>query len=234
MEHPQIAELISQFRDNSESVRNSAQSALEEIGVPAIPALAAAAAVGASRGIGWSWTAVVLVTLGAGVNILGALQSESAALTYVSPPSEDYHDQVTLQAQLLEGTGNAVDIGKTVSFQLGSQSCSGQTLAVGSVSCALTIADPPTSTTVAVSFAGDASYLAATPITPTFTITREEAAVAYSGSTKADYTDPVTFRATLTEDSAVPLSGRQITFTISSGVGFSWYPKSRRMGPTGV
>lgn len=52
--------------------------------VPALPALAAAAAIGSARSAGWRWGAIAVVALGAGVNLLGALQSESSALTYVS------------------------------------------------------------------------------------------------------------------------------------------------------
>ena len=67
------------------------------------------------------------------------------------------------------------------------------------------------------SFAGDIDYVN-TSVSPSYTVTREESVVVYTGATTGDYSDHVTLRGVLTADTVggTPLSGRQLTFTLGS------------------
>ena len=70
-----------------------------------------------------------------------------------------------------------------------------------------------------VTFSAD-DHHHASPVTGTVTITvtKEESALAYNGALTADYHDPATVSATLTDpDGGAPIAGKSITFTIGVG-----------------
>jgi hypothetical protein len=139
----------------------------------------------------------------------------NASLTYSGATSGDFNDQVTLAGDLVV-SGTSVPIpNATVTFTLGSQSCSGTTDASGHASCAITLTqDPPGPGTVSASFAADAAYSAASATDP-FTITREESQLAYKGPVSVHYHDPFTAMATLTDPvDSLPIANKQITFTL--------------------
>jgi hypothetical protein len=77
-------------------------------------------------------------------------------------------------------------------------------------------ADPGTYT---VTFSAD-DHHHTTPVTGTVTITvtQEESAIAYTGAVTADYHDPATVSATLTDpDGGAPIAGKSVTFTVGVG-----------------
>ena len=130
---------------------------------------------------------------------------------------------------MLEDTATSAPlVGKTISFTLGSQSCSGLTNGIGEASCTLTLSQVPGSYTVGASYAGDATvYLPSSASVP-FTITREESSLAYSGPTVIlAGASSLTVTGTLVEDgvndddgdggSAPPSpAGQTVTFTLGT------------------
>ncbi|WP_406470107.1 choice-of-anchor P family protein [Streptomyces sp. NBC_01615] len=138
----------------------------------------------------------------------------ASKLTYTGPTTADYHDAFTASAQLTAG-GSPVS-GADVDFTLGSQSCSGTTNASGAASCSLTPRDVPGQTTITASFAGNATTAPSSTSVP-FTITKEETALAYTGPAKIANGTPVHLSGTLTEDAAVPIAGRTVSFALGTG-----------------
>jgi hypothetical protein len=137
------------------------------------------------------------------------------ALTYVGDTVGDFSDVATLAADLT--VGGAPVPGKSVSFMLGSQSCSGTTNAAGRASCTVTLNQTPGAYTVNASFAGNTAYNGATATSP-FTIDKEDTVAAYTGPPEGDYHDPVTVSGTLRDaDSLAPLAGKLLGFEIGVG-----------------
>ena len=89
-------------------------------------------------------------------------------LTYTGPNSGDSGVAVTLSARLADVGMGTVVAGKQVSFQIGTQSCTGTTDSNGVAACAVTPSFGA-GTPIAVSFAGDARYQASST-TAQFTI----------------------------------------------------------------
>lgn len=175
--------------------------------------------------------------------------------SYTGDTTGDYHDTVTLSAELDDAGTSAPLASKTVSFTLGSQSCSGVTDGLGVASCTLTLSQVPGPYTVTASFAGDGVYGASSDTQP-FTITKEETTLAYTGPTVIlGSGSTLTATATLTEDGAndddgdgggVPPSpaGQTVTFTLdgqscsgttdSTGAVSCTMPVSGSLGPTTI
>jgi hypothetical protein len=135
------------------------------------------------------------------------------ALTYDGQTSEDFDDPATLGATLTDVDHHAV-VGVTIAFTLGTQSCSGVTNGSGRATCTITLTQAPGAYTVAASFAGDADRRPAST-SAAFTITREQTQIANTGATTADFDDPVTVSAILTEDGVTPLAGRPLVFSLN-------------------
>ena len=140
---------------------------------------------------------------------------------YTGDTTQDYHDVANLSATLvLQGTSIPV-AGQNISFSIGSQSCGpAMTNASGVASCTITLNQTPTAGgggpyNVTASFTTSGNYLASSDM-KTFTITKEETTVVYTGDVTQDYHDVATVSATLTEDASPALSGEMITFTIGA------------------
>ncbi len=86
------------------------------------------------------------------------------------------------------------------------------------MSCSLVLTLAPGAYSVSASFGGDNNYLGGSAGPLSYTVTREESYVVYTGSTTGDYSDSVTMRGVLTEDTAsgTPLGGQPLTFTLGS------------------
>ncbi len=133
---------------------------------------------------------------------------------YTGDVTGDFNDSVTLSADLSVDPHAAPIPGATLSFTLGSQGCSGTTDANGHAACTLVITQPPAAASAGVSYAGDSAYNARTA-SHSFTITKEESHVAYTGALTADYHDPATASAVLTDpDGGAPIAGKMITFAL--------------------
>jgi len=152
-----------------------------------------------------TYTVTLTVTDDAGatdtaVNTVTVVQRPTVT-TYTGATTGDYHDSVTLGATLVDGATSDPLANKTVSFTLGSQSCSGTTDLSGAASCMLTLTQAPGSYTVTASFAGDTVYAPSSDSAP-FTITREETTLTYTGPTVILTGGTLNVSATLVEDGA--------------------------------
>lgn len=109
------------------------------------------------------------------------------ALTYNGASTRDYHDVAAMSATLTDpGDGNSPIQGKKVSFRIGSSDsdvCTATTNASGTASCGIKVTLAPGSYTITASFAGDSIYKASTDTSRTFTVTREESTVTFTGPT---------------------------------------------------
>ncbi|MEP7105557.1 MAG: Ig-like domain-containing protein [Chloroflexota bacterium] len=139
--------------------------------------------------------------------------------TYTGPTTADFNDTFTASATLT-GFGGAPVVGRTVTFKLGAgtgtETCSGVTDATGTAKCALTAFEPFGTYTLTAEFAGDIQYEPSSD-SVSFTITKEQTAVHYTGPTLVPNGQNVTFSAVLLEDDATPIAGRTVTITIGSG-----------------
>jgi Putative metal-binding motif len=103
-------------------------------------------------------------------------------LTYTGDNSEQYSDVQTLTASLRDNLTNAPITGRIVTFVIGTQSVSAVTDANGNAFATLTLTqNPDVAYTVAVSFAGDGTYLSGSDSDP-FDILDEDARVDYIGT----------------------------------------------------
>jgi hypothetical protein len=107
-------------------------------------------------------------------------------LTYTGVTSGDYHDTAVMSATLVDPEdGDSPIPDETVTFRIGSSvtdTCSATTSSSGVASCGIRLTQAPGSYAVTASFAGDAVYKADTD-SSTFTITREETTLTFTGPT---------------------------------------------------
>jgi hypothetical protein len=142
--------------------------------------------------------------------------STPTTLTYTGATTGDYHDTVTLSATLtLSGTSAGI-ASQTIAFTLGSQSCSGVTDATGSASCSLTLNQVPGPYTVNANFAANGNFQASSA-SASFTITKEETTLSYTGDTIIANNTTAHLSGVLLEDGSVPIAGRTVVFTLGTG-----------------
>lgn len=143
------------------------------------------------------------------------VSSTPTTLTYTGATTGDFHDPVTLSATLvLSGTSSPV-VGQMVTFTIGAQTCSGTTNGVGTASCTLTLNQIPGSYTVTASFAASGLFQASST-SATFTITREETTLSYTGDTVIANDTTAHLSGVLLEDGLVPIAGRTVVFTLGT------------------
>jgi hypothetical protein len=121
----------------------------------------------------------------------------ATALVYSGDPSAQYSDPAALRATLTDVLAAAGIPSKTISFTIGTQSGSGTTNGSGLATSSITLNQAPAVSTVQSSFAGDAAYLPASD-SDQFTITREDAAVIFTGSNFVQTISPSSGNATVT------------------------------------
>ena len=148
-------------------------------------------------------------TAGADVEV----SAVKSGLTYTGPTSGDFNDPVTLTASL--SAGDAPVSGVAIAFTAGSQSCSGQTDAQGVAKCSITPAAAAGSYPLSASFAGTDNFQP-NSAAATFTVTKEETKLAYTGATALVNGSAAQLAATLTEDGSVPLAGQSVSFILGS------------------
>jgi hypothetical protein len=142
--------------------------------------------------------------------------STPTTLTYTGATTGDYHDPVTLSAILtLSGTSAGV-AGQTITFTLGTQNCMGVTDATGAASCDLTLNQIPGPYTVMANFAGSGLFQASSA-SASFTITKEETTLSYTGDTVIANNTTAHLSGVLLEEGVVPIAGRTVTFTLGTG-----------------
>lgn len=111
----------------------------------------------------------------------------ATTLTYTGASTGHYRDLATMSATLLDpDVGNAPVSGKTISFRIGLSTvdvCSAVTDSSGTASCKIRMSQAPAAYMITASFAGDTIYKAAADSSRTFTITREETSLVFTGPT---------------------------------------------------
>jgi hypothetical protein len=148
------------------------------------------------------------------VNVVWTKAASQLVITGGATTS-DFNDPATVAAVLSDSHGPLA--GRTVTFTLnGAETCSGTTNAAGSASCSITPQEAAGAYPLVASFAGDSTHFG-TSATATFTVTREETTLAYTGPTRAANGEPLTLSGVLKEDGVTPIAGRTVTFTIGSG-----------------
>jgi hypothetical protein len=112
-----------------------------------------------------------------------SVNKRPVTVIYTGDASEQYSDVQTLTARLTDNlAGGAGIAGRTVTFMIGSQTVSAVTNTSGIATASLTLnQNPDLAYTVAVSFAGDGTYLQASDSDP-FDILDEDARVDYTGT----------------------------------------------------
>ena len=118
---------------------------------------------GYSAGTGWDQVT------GWGSPDLAKIATVETKLTITGPTSAVQNHSVTLQAQMVDAITSAAVSGKTVSFSMGAENCTGATNASGYASCSIIPTDAPGGYTLTASFAGDEGYNSANT-SATFTV----------------------------------------------------------------
>jgi hypothetical protein len=145
------------------------------------------------------------------------VQRAKTTLIYDGSASGDFHDPTVVSATLTRQYDASPIAGKPVHFAVASQSCDAVTSAAGQASCTITPQDPPGVYTVTAAFAGDAGSQPSSDA-KTFTVTREQTSLQYTGDTVIANGGTMHASAVLREDGASPaISGRSVTFTLGSG-----------------
>ena len=152
----------------------------------------------------------------AGASRSFTIEKIPTSLAYAGDTTGDFNDAVMLSARLTAAGGDGLS-GKTVTFTLGTQGCSDVTDGSGLASCSFVIAQHPATLTVQASFAEEQYYLGSST-SESFTITREETQVIYTGDLTADYHDPAAISARLVDPvDGVSIPGKTIVFTLGVG-----------------
>lgn len=141
---------------------------------------------------------------------------QPTTLTYTGATSGDFNDPATLSATLTDSMSGAPIAGATIAFTLGSQGCSATTDSNGKAACAIVVSQSAGPEPLSASFAGDAQNVASNSA-QTFTVSNEEAALLYTGSTLIANGRAARLSAVLLEDNLNPISGRTVTFSLGSG-----------------
>jgi M6 family metalloprotease-like protein len=138
-------------------------------------------------------------------------------IVYTGALTADYHDPAQVSAVLTDTISGAPLGGKTVDFDLGTQSASATTDAAGTASASIFIEQTPGTVGVSASFDGDATYEPDSD-SETFTITREQTTTTYIGPTVILFGGTgVTLKAQLLEEGTVAPVPFGQTITLSLG-----------------
>lgn len=142
--------------------------------------------------------------------------STPTTTSYSGDTSGIFHHNATLSAVLtLSGTTTGIN-GQTISFTLGTQSCSSTTNANGFASCILNLNQAAGPYTVTAKFAGSGNYRASSAATG-FTISKDPTTLTYTGDVELADGAKAKLKGVLREDLGAPIAGRLITFTLGSG-----------------
>lgn len=144
------------------------------------------------------------------------ITQEESKVTYDGALTQDYHDQFTASAALVDPVDGAPIAGKTITFTLGvGDTCSATTDASGAASCSITPTQAAGTYSIIASFAGDEDYEPSSD-TKSFVITREETTTTYTGPLVILQGKSVTLTGRLLEDGVTPIEGRSLTLKLGS------------------
>ena len=131
-------------------------------------------------------------------------------LRYTGAAAGDFHDPVALAAVLEEASGAPVP-GALLQFALAGETCAATTGGDGLASCYVTPGIAAGAAEVTVAYAGSLDHLGASAAAP-FTVTLEQTVLTLDAP-PALPAGETSVSARLSEDGAVPLAGRTVTFT---------------------
>ena len=143
-------------------------------------------------------------------------------IVFTGDTSADFDDSASLQATVYEAHHTAkpvnLDPGSVTSMGIGSQGCpdASITLSGPTASCAISLVTQDAGVVQQTATYNGNPYFDVSSATADFNILHEETQLQYTGPTSVDYTDPVTLKATLTEDGVLPLSGKTVLFTLGT------------------
>lgn len=144
----------------------------------------------------------------------------NTSLSYTGPSSADFHDAFRPSARLAGPSGPVS--GAKVSFTLGrarsGDSCTATSDSSGVAECSLTPSLRPGTYTLTMRFGGGGGLDPATE-TVTFTVTKQETALRYTGPKRVANGTPAKLSGRLTEEDAggAPVSGRSVTLALGRG-----------------
>lgn len=125
----------------------------------------------------------------------------STSLTYTGATVGQHSDPVEVSATLVDPAGAPVT-GATLTFAIGTRSASNVTGPSGSAATTIVLGDPAGTSSVSVTFAGDAAYVASASADP-FTIAKEHVVTTFAGrhlTTTSGTSAPVRLEATVAEE----------------------------------
>jgi len=158
---------------------------------------------------------------GSSASLVFVVTLEDTAVAYTGPTSGDYHDVATVKAVLTDPTDGVPIQAKTVEFVLGSgtgtETCQAMTGPSGLAMCQITPNQQAGPYTLTATFAGNAFYAGSSKST-TFTITKEETTLSYTGDVVFTNGKPANMSGVLLEDNVTPIAGRSVKFVIGSGI----------------
>jgi polyvinyl alcohol dehydrogenase (cytochrome) len=147
----------------------------------------------------------------------GEAAKRSTVVTYDGPGTSDTHDPLTASATLREALALGAPVqGGQVTFEIGSESCTATSGADGKATCTLTPMGKPGNNTIETTFPGDATRRASNDFDP-IAITKDEAAVAYTGPASVTSGGHATLAGRLTADDGTPINNRSVDVSISGG-----------------
>jgi hypothetical protein len=178
-------------------------------------------------------SAVLAASFAGDIDYLGSSDTKTVTLlkpsvaSYTGGSSAEYHDLVIVSGTLRNAQGVALS-GQTVTFSIGTQTCTGTTLSNGQAFCLILLTQPAGSYTASMSYAGNTTYAATTASAP-FTITREETQLIAKVSDAIINGNSIALSAELLEDYLFPVGGRTVTLKLgtasctatTNGLGFA-------------
>jgi hypothetical protein len=139
------------------------------------------------------------------------------AFTGASATTADFDDPATFQVQLTTDGGVDPVAGRSVTINVGTQSCSATTDAGGLASCTIVLNQPAGVVPLSASFTGDGFYQGSSAAA-SFAVTKEQDTLKFTASSPTVIANghPATFSAVLKEDGITPISGRSVTITLGA------------------
>ncbi|MHB8571371.1 MAG: outer membrane protein assembly factor BamB family protein [Candidatus Dormibacteria bacterium] len=143
------------------------------------------------------------------------ITTNSTRIVYTGPATDQYNDATTLSAQLLYANSGLPVKGEVLSFTLGTQTVTSTATDVnGNATAILTPNETPGGYVVTAAFAGSA-FNAAASTQSTFSVTKDDTEVSYTGATTLTYgtTNAVSARIfDATGGDNAPPAGEQVVF----------------------
>ena len=133
-------------------------------------------------------------------------------IAFTSATSAEYGHPATLSA-VVTNQAHAPIVGKTVTFTLGSQSCSGTTDGSGAASCSFTVAQDVPGGTLAISVPQDLQ-VTGTTVNLNYTVTQEATALTVGYAPGPSTT---TLSATLLTDTGAALANQPLSLSLGGG-----------------